>query len=125
MGNNAPPPALTGEQANKAAGDAWEAELLNNQLPLTQNNLQPQITIRSSGPSGLNVRLDAVGTDAGSDAIVLTDAKASATAPLTPNQTIVYPELPIYGGIVVGAGKAPYVGGTFIPPTPVNIIRKP
>ena len=107
------------------ACDAWEAELLNNQLPLTQNNLRPQITIRSAGPSGLNVRLDAVGTDASSGAIALTDGKASATATLTRNQTVVYPELSIYGGTVVGAGKPPYSGGTVIPPTTVNIIRKP
>jgi RHS repeat-associated protein len=117
------PLSLTGVQANKAAGDAWEAEVINNQLPRTQNNIQPQITIQSSGPSGLNVRLDAVGTETGSGAIVLTDAKASATAPLTPNQTVVYPELQNYGGVVVGAGKPPYVGGTVIPPTTVNIIR--
>jgi RHS repeat-associated protein len=123
-GQNAPPATLTGVQANKAAGDAWEAELLNTQLPQTQNNIQPQITIRSSGPSGLNVRLDAVGTDTASRAIVLTDGKASATAPLTRNQTIVYPELPVYGGTVVGAGKPPYTGGTVIPPTTVNVIRK-
>lgn len=67
----------------------------------------------------LNVRLDAVGIDQ-NGAVVLTDAKASATAPLTPNQTIVYPEFPIYGGIVVGAGKSPYTGGTVIPPTTVT-----
>ena len=114
-----------GVQANKAAGDAWEAELINNQLPLTQNSIQPQITIRSAGPSGLNVRLDAVGTETASGNIALTDGKASANAPLTKNQNIVYPELPIYGGTVVGAGKPPYVGGTVIPPTPVTIIRKP
>jgi hypothetical protein len=50
--------------------------------------------------------------------------KASSTAPFTPNQTVVYPELELYGGTVVGRGKAPYIGGTNIPPTVVDVIRK-
>ena len=54
----------------------------------------------------------------------LTDGKASATAPLTPNQAIVYPELEVHGGTVVGNGKPPYLGGTVIPPTKVDVIRK-
>ena len=54
----------------------------------------------------------------------LSDMKASAKAPFTPNQTVVYPELEIYGGVVVGKGKAPYVRGTNIPPTVVDVIRK-
>jgi hypothetical protein len=110
---------------NKAAGDAWEQQVVNNVLPLTQTNIQTQITITSNGPSGLNVRLDAVGTLIDTGAISLTDAKASPTAPLTTNQTIVYPELDTYGGTVAGQGKPPYVGGTPIPPTSVNIIVKP
>ena len=109
---------------NKAAGDAWEADIINNQLPATQTGIQPQITIQSSGPSGMRVRLDAVGTD-GSGAIRLTDGKASPTAPHTPNQTVVYPELEVHGGTVVGKGKGAYPGGTVIPPTKVDIIRKP
>jgi hypothetical protein len=55
----------------------------------------------------------------------LSDMKASKTAPFTPNQKIVYPELETHGGVVVGKGKAPYVGGTQILPTRVTIIRKP
>jgi hypothetical protein len=110
---------------NKAAGDAYEAEVLSNVLPQTQTNIQPEITVLTNGPSGLKVRLDALGEDLTTGDIVLTDAKASQTAPLTPNQTIVYPELQTYGGTVVGQGKAPYVGGTPIPPTQVQIIRKP
>ena len=110
---------------NKAAGDAYEADVLNNVLPQKQANIQPQITVLTNGPSGLKVRLDALGEDLMTGDIVLTDAKASSTAPLTSNQTIVYPELKTYGGTVVGQGKAPYVGGTPIPPTQVQIIRKP
>ncbi|WP_446812192.1 RHS repeat-associated core domain-containing protein (plasmid) [Methylomonas sp. 2BW1-5-20] len=109
---------------NKAAGAAWEAEVLSNVLPQTQSNIQPQITIKSNGPSGLNVRLDALGTNVETGTTVLSDMKASSTAPLTPNQAVVYPELEIYGGTVVGNGKAPYVGGTQIPPSIVDIIRK-
>lgn len=109
---------------NKAASDAFEADVIANVLPKTQVNIQPQITIKSSGPSGLKVRLDALGEDMTSGATRLSDMKASSTAPFTPNQTVVYPELELYGGIVVGKGKAPYVGGTNIPPTAVDVIRK-
>ena len=112
-------------QANKAAGDAWEREVNGQQLPQTQNDIKPQITIKSDGPSGKRVRADAVGTDKTTGKIRVTDAKASPTAPLTPNQTVVYPELEVYGGTVVGEGKSPYTGGTQIPPTKVDIIRKP
>lgn len=112
-------------QANKAAGDAWEGELLQNQLPKAQNELQPQITLKSRGPSGKKVRVDAMGKDLKTGEIRLTDGKASPTAPHTPNQKVVYPELETHGGMVVGKGKPPYSGGTLIPPTKVDIIRKP
>lgn len=110
-------------KANKAAGDAWEHELINNELPKTQSEIQPQITIKSNGPSGKKVRLDAVGKDNATGATKLSDGKASDTAGLTPNQTVVYPELETHGGTVVGKGKPPYVGGTSIPPTKVDILR--
>jgi filamentous hemagglutinin len=110
---------------NKAAGDAWEAEATKLVLSKTQADIQPQITVNSNGPSELSVRLDAVGKDRTTGEIVLSDMKASETAPLTRNQTIVYPELERHGGTVVGKGKAPYVGGTQIPPTKVAIMRKP
>jgi hypothetical protein len=110
---------------NKAAGDAWEAEGTSKIIAKTQVMIQPQITIRSNGPSGLKVRLDAVGQDRMTGDIGLSDMKASKTAPLTPNQTIVYPELETHGGVVVGKGKAPYVGGRQITPTRVTILRKP
>lgn len=109
---------------NKAVGDAFEADVIANVLPKTQVNIQPQITIKSSGPSGLKVRLDALGEDMTSGATRLSDMKASSTAPFSPNQTVVYPELELYGGVVVGKGKAPYIGGTNIPPTAVDVIRK-
>jgi filamentous hemagglutinin len=96
---------------------------LNNELPKTQSQVQPQITIKSKGPSGKKVRLDAVGTENETGGIKLSDGKASDTAGLTPNQKIVYPELETHGGVVRGKGKPPYTGGTKIPPTKVDIIR--
>ena len=71
------------------------------------------------------MRVDAVGTDASTGGIKITDGKASPKAPLTPNQKIVYPELKVYGGTVVGKGKPHFLGGTPIPPTEVDIIRMP
>jgi len=112
-------------QANKAAGDAWEQDVVQNQLPATQASVQPQITIKSNGPSGVKVRLDAVGTDKSTGDVKLTDAKASATAPLTANQQVGYPEIATHGGTVVGKGKPPYTGGTQIPPTTVDVVKKP
>ena len=109
---------------NKINGDLFEAHVIETVLPKTQNTIRPQVTIKSNGPSSLSVRLDAVGFDNSTNAIALSDMKASLTAPHTPNQTIVYPELAIHGGTVRGAGKYPFVGGTSIPPTTVNIIRK-
>ncbi|QJP13732.1 hypothetical protein G3545_08715 [Starkeya sp. ORNL1] len=109
---------------NKAAGDAFEADVFANDLQKLGIEVRRQITFKSSGPSGLPVRLDAVGRDAATGKIKLTEMKASSTARLTYNQRRVYPELEAYGGVVVGKGKAPYVGGTIIPPTAVNIIRK-
>jgi hypothetical protein len=43
---------------------------------------------------------------------------------LTKNQKITHPEILKSGGTVVGKGKPPFIGGTEIPPTEVNIIRK-
>ncbi|WP_197074556.1 hypothetical protein [Geobacillus kaustophilus] len=52
------------------------------------------------------------------------ECKASSTAPLTKNQKKAFPEIEQSGATVVGKGKAPYTGGTKIPPTKVEIIRK-
>jgi hypothetical protein len=71
----------------------------------------------------MKVKLDAVGTDKTTGGVRLSEGKATDTAPLTPNQKIVYPELEIYGGTVSGRGKPPYTGGTKIPPTKVDILR--
>jgi RHS repeat-associated protein len=117
------PPRSSTIKANKAAGDAWEANVVQSQLPRTQTGIETQITIRSAGPSGKKVRLDAVGKDAAGK-IRLTDAKASPDAGFTKNQKVAYPELVTHGGTVAGKGKGAYPGGTVIPPTAVDVIRK-
>ncbi len=95
-----------------------------NVLPKTFDETQPQITIRSYGPSGVKVRADAVGKDKLTGDMTVIDMKASDTAPFSPNQTVGYPEVGQYGGVIVGKGKPPYVGGIELPPRPVRIIRK-
>ncbi|HHQ8909902.1 TPA: hypothetical protein ACSVZR_000038 [Bacillus cereus] len=56
--------------------------------------------------------------------INLYEAKASLTAPLTKNQKAAFPEIEKYGAIVKGKGKPPLVGGTEIPPSKVEVVRK-
>ena len=55
--------------------------------------------------------------------LILTEAKSSDVAPFTPNQRLGYPYLAENGGHIVGKGKAPFIGGTGIPPTEINIAR--
>jgi hypothetical protein len=128
VGKNEAPEVATKKIAqvtiNKAAGEAFEKEVVRDVLPQSQINIKTQITIKSSGPSGLKVRLDALGEDIATGSTRLSDMKASKIAPFTRNQTIAYPELEVYGGVIVGKGKAPYLGGTKISPTVVDIIRK-
>jgi hypothetical protein len=121
-GLNVPRPAHV--RVNQFDGGAWERDIVETLLPNTQRDIRTQISVKSNGPSGLRVRLDALGTDVSDGQLKMTDGKNSATAPLTVNQAIVYPELELFGGVVVGKGKAPYIGGTQIPPTSVDIIRR-
>jgi hypothetical protein len=39
--------AKTTVQQNNAAGDAWEADIINNQLPATQTGSQPAVSPKS------------------------------------------------------------------------------
>jgi hypothetical protein len=87
----------------------------------TQTDVVEQITVKTK--SGTKTKLDAVGTDKTTGNIKLTEAKSSSTAPLTKNQKSAFPELEQSGGTVVGEGKAPFTGGTVIPPTKVDIVR--
>ena len=82
------PTIVESVQANKAAGDAYENHVIANDLLKVQTNIQSQITIKSNSPSGLSVRVDAIGQDANTGAVRLSDMKASSTAPLTPNSRL-------------------------------------
>ena len=53
------------------------------------------------------------------------ECKASDTAPLTKGQKTTHPEIEASGATVVGKGKPNIPGGTRIPPTKVEIWRKP
>ena len=106
-------------QANKAAGAAFERQVMG-QLQKTQSGVVQQVTVKTQ--SGIRTRLDMIGRDA-SGAIRCTECKASATAPLTRNQRLGFPEIQSGGGVVVGKGKPGFPGGTQIPPTRVDIIR--
>jgi len=106
-------------QANKAAGDAFEKQVMG-QLEQTQSGVVQQVTVKTE--SGVKTRIDLMGRDASGN-IVCTECKASATAPLTPNQKIAFPEIQQSGATVVGQGKPGFPGGTKIPPTTVDIVR--
>ena len=61
-----------------------------------------QVTIKTE--SGVKTRVDVVSKDP-SGQVKLQEAKSSATAPLTPNQTAAHPEIQQSGGTVVGQAK--------------------
>jgi DnaJ-class molecular chaperone len=106
-------------QANKAAGDAFEKRV-KGQLQKTQSGVVEQVTLKTE--SGVKTRMDIIGRDANGN-IVCTECKGSATAPLTPNQKIAFPEIQQSGATVAGRGKPGFPGGTKIPPTKVDIVR--
>ncbi len=106
-------------QANKAAGEAFERQVMER-VRETQSGIVQQVTVRTE--SGTKTRLDLIGRDSVGN-IVCTECKASATAPLTRNQSIAFPEIQKSGAVVVGKGKPGYPGGTEIPPASVNIVR--
>jgi len=105
---------------NAAKGAAHEAKVLEN-LNQTQTGVVGQVTVKTE--SGVKTRLDAVGMDSTTGAAKLTEAKSSATAPLTRNQKAAHPEIAQSGATVVGQGKPGVPGGTKIPPTEVDVIR--
>ena len=112
-------PAAGGVQANKAAGDAWSQEV-GAELRATHEVAVPEITVRTQ--SGTRTRLDWVTKDS-AGTIGCVECKASATAPLTPNQAVAHPEIAQSGAVVVGKGKPGIPGGTVIPPTTVQVRR--
>ena len=81
----------------------------------------PQVTVKTA--SGVKTRLDYGTVDKGT--IECIECKASATAPLTANQALAFPEIAKTGAVVVGKGKPGLPGGTVIPPTTVKVVRPP
>ncbi len=106
-------------QANKAAGDAFEAQI-KDKLQRTYTDVVQQVTIKTQ--SGVRTRVDFLSRDS-SGIIKCTECKASATAPLTKNQRLGFPEIQQSGGVVVGKGKPGFPGGTQILPTKIDIVR--
>lgn len=94
----------------------------------TQEDVSEQVAIRPNtpqGPADFFVRVDTLGRDPGTGALVPTDAKSSGGAPLTRRQTTGYPLIEEHGGTVIGkAGGDKHPAGTKLPPgTAVRMIR--
>lgn len=108
---------------NKTSGDKFEAELKSN-LEGTGDyeTVVKQLTLET--PSGIRTRVDLAAIDKVKGKIDLYEAKASLTAPLTKNQKAAFPEIEEFGAVVKGKGKPPLTGGTEIPPTKVEVVRK-
>ncbi|MGG6166259.1 hemagglutinin repeat-containing protein [Pantoea allii] len=104
---------------NYEQGKSFEDEMYNK-YSKGQPESAREITIKTG--SGTNVRVDIMTRD-GNGGLSCIECKSSSTAPLTQNQKIGYPDLEKNGGIIVGAGKPGFEGGTKIPPTQVIIIR--
>ncbi|RTL27866.1 MAG: hypothetical protein EKK47_17510 [Burkholderiales bacterium] len=106
---------------NRAAGAAFEqavgTDLANSGLRIGQ-----QVTVKTQ--SGVRTRLDFLTQNPLTGEIGCVECKASPTAPLTPNQTVAFPEIGQTGGVIVGRGKPGFPGGMQIPPTNVQVIRK-
>ncbi|WP_443751346.1 hypothetical protein [Asticcacaulis solisilvae] len=114
-------------QLNKASGAAFQGRVSNFGAD-TLDNFVEEVSIRpntSTGTAPFKIRVDGLGTNPDTLAIDLLEAKGSATAPLTPNQTNGFPLVEQYGGTIVGTkGGVNYPAGTVIPPkTEVRIIR--
>ncbi|MDF2905375.1 MAG: wapA10 [Herbinix sp.] len=105
---------------NRMQGKLFEQQEFSN-FSKTNSNAVEQVTIKTS--SGTKTRVDAIGLDKNGD-IVISEFKSSASAPLTPNQNVAFPEIYSSGGTVVGEGKGIFTKGYQIPPkTEVKIIR--
>jgi hypothetical protein len=106
-------------QQNAAQGKAFEG-VVGGRLAQTNTKVASQVTIKTG--SGVSTRIDFV-SQAPDGSIRLTEAKSSATAPLTKNQRAAFPEIEQNGGTVTGDGKPGYERGTSIPPTKVEVVR--
>jgi filamentous hemagglutinin len=120
----------TGEEAettvplvrqNAAIGKAWQ-DAVATDTGQSESNVQQNVMLRTQ--SGVKTQMDVVSTET-SGKIALREAKSSATARLTKNQTLAHPEIEKRGAVVIGAGKPGYPGGSVIPPTKVQVVRPP
>ena len=108
--------------ANQRAGAAFE-QVVGEELEGSGLNVGRQVTIETQ--SGVKTRLDFITQDPVTGEIGCVECKASATAPLTTNQKLAFPEIGQTGGVIKGAGKPGFPGGMQIPPTGVEIRRGP
>ena len=99
---------------NVKAGAKLEKQTVK-QLQKSRTDVREQITVKTKGWT--KTRLDIVSKNKAGD-IKCTECK-SGNSPLTKNQKSAFPEMEKSGATVVGKG------GTKIPPTKVEIIRKP
>ena len=108
---------ITKNAANgKKYGEVVEKELAAS----GHTSITPEITLEAA--NGAKTRVDFISFDQYGQ-IVLTEAKSSATAPLTQGQKAAHPSIASDGAVIVGNGKPPFVGGTKIPARPVNVVR--
>lgn len=105
---------------NRANGKAFESEQIDV-IKKKWGIAVEQITIRTN--SGTKTRVDTMGIDKQGN-IRMAEFKSSATAPLTKNQKIAFPEIYNSGGVVVGKGKGMFTEGYKIPTgIEIEIIR--
>lgn len=107
-------------QDNAAQGAAYESKV-GGELAATDSQVSPQVTLETG--SGTRVRMDFLSRNSQTGEVNLTEAKSSATAPLTKNQSKAFPEIEQEGARVVGKGKDGYPAGTVLPPSKVRIVR--
>ncbi|EOQ09876.1 hypothetical protein KQ3_03504 [Bacillus cereus B5-2] len=107
---------------NQATGKAFEKEVYKD-FSKEVDTVVEQITLKTN-KTGTKTRLDFLGANKDLEDIRIVEAKGSPTAPLTKKQKIAIPEIEKHGATVVGKGKPPFVGGTEIPLTKVEIRRK-
>ena len=118
--------SITNSKADILAKNKIQGKIFENKETLkfgnSAFNVEKQITIKTN--QGTKIRIDAIGFENKTNNLILNEFKSSATAPLTKNQSIGFPELYKSGGTVVGTGKGIFTGGYKIPlGTNVQIIR--
>jgi hypothetical protein len=106
--------------ANRRAGASWEKSV--GDLAIQNGKaLACQATVMSY--KGNTARADFLTRDPLTDEIEAIEAKSSQTAPLTPKQTLAYPEIIEGGGFYIGADRPSFPRGTIIPIGGLRIAR--